>query len=296
MQSIIILIGALAAAAAGYAALSGLVHPRLGPIPVPPSGHAPEEEEPLRRAWWEAVLINVLPSRFDASRARDRGSVVELLRRAGYPYATVGEYYAAAMRTFAIFLLVAALAAGLAAAGGNALLGIVGAGLVLFLGLRLPRARLETQAKRRAQMMTNNMLVGLTTLSALLAAGVDVPEALRRTATLGGPFCGLLGLLVARMEVDDLDTALAVTRAHIPDPRHLETHLFIDGLERNLKTGQPPLRPLVQSLLASVQRKVVDETERRASMVARTAGLYGGLAVAGMVASLLMAFLGARAF
>lgn len=296
MDSVIILIGALAAAAAACAGLSGLIHPRRAPIPIPPSGRAPDEEAAPARTWWEAVFVNILPARFDAGRARDRDSIADLLRRAGYPYATVGEYYAAAMRTFAIFILLAALAAGAGAAGGSVPLGIAGAALVLFLGTRLPRARLESQAKRRAQMLSNNMLVGLTTLSALLGAGVDVPEALRRTAALGGPFCGLLGLLVARMEVDDLDTALAVTRAHIPNPRHLETQLFFSGLERNLKTGQPPLRPLVQSLLASIQRKVVDETERRASMVARTAGLYGGLAVGGMVVSLLMAFLGVRAF
>jgi hypothetical protein len=41
------------------------------------------------------------------------------------------------------------------------------------------------------------MLIGLSVLSSLLPSGVGVQEALRRASTMGGPFCNLLGSLVA---------------------------------------------------------------------------------------------------
>ncbi|PKN92271.1 MAG: hypothetical protein CVU44_14110 [Chloroflexi bacterium HGW-Chloroflexi-6] len=40
---------------------------------------------------------------------------------------------------------------------------------------------------------------------------------LRRAAGVGGPFCNLLGLLVARMEVEDFSKVIEVTRVHIPN-------------------------------------------------------------------------------
>ena len=83
------------------------------------------------------------------------------------------------------------------------------------------------------------MLIGLSVLSSLLSSGVGVQEALRRASTVGGPFCNLLGLLVARMEVEDFTKAIEVTRAHLPDPTDVEAQLFLrdiyDGQGRELR-------------------------------------------------------------
>ena len=39
-----------------------------------------------RRSTWEALLVAVLPGRFDPEKAKNTADVVSLLRRAGYPY------------------------------------------------------------------------------------------------------------------------------------------------------------------------------------------------------------------
>src|SRR5690606_38299787 len=69
-----------------------------------------------QRSTWEAFLIAILPVRFDVHQAKNTADVISLLRRAGYPYDTPGEFYAVAMRDFSSFLLVGGLLAGALAA------------------------------------------------------------------------------------------------------------------------------------------------------------------------------------
>jgi hypothetical protein len=102
------------------------------------------------------------------------------------------------------------------------------------------------------------MLIGLSVLSALLSSGVGVQEALRRTSTVGGPFCNLLGLLVARMEVDDFTKAIEVTRAHLPDPTDVEANLFLRDIYDFFANNRPVLSS-VQGLQESVHRSVVNQ-------------------------------------
>src|SRR5690606_31680003 len=144
-----------------------------------------------QRSSWEALLLAILPGRFDHKHAKTMADVVNLLRRAGYPYDTPGEFYAASMRDFSIYLFVGGLLAGVLAAMGNLMIAPIMASLFIFLGLRRPYVRLKLLAKKRAESMRNNMLIGLSVLSSLLSSGVGVQEALRRTASVGGPFCNL---------------------------------------------------------------------------------------------------------
>lgn len=172
----------------------------------------PATASAARRSTWEALLVAILPGRFDPQKAKNAADVVSLLRRAGYPYDTPGEFYAAAIRDFSLFLGVGGLLAGAMAAMGMLLAAPVVALMFILLGLRRPYVRLKTLAKRRAESLRNNMLIGLSVLGSLLSSGVGVQEALRRAAGVGGPFCNLLGLLVARMEVEDFTRAIEVTR------------------------------------------------------------------------------------
>jgi hypothetical protein len=139
------------------------------------------------------------------------GDVISLLRWAGYPYDTPGEFYAVAIRDFSTFLLVGGMLAGALAAMDVIAVAPVIAMIFIFLSLRRPYVRLKALAKKRAESLRNNMLIGLSVLSSLLSSGVGVQEALRRASTVGGPFCNLLGLLVARMEVEDFTKAIEVT-------------------------------------------------------------------------------------
>ena len=123
-----------------------------------------------RRSTWEALLVAILPGRFDPDQAKNMADVVSLLRRAGYPYDTPGEFYAVAIRDFSIFLAVGGLLAGALAAMNIIAAAPVIAMIFIFLGLRRPYVRLKTLAKKRAESLRNNMLIGLSVLSALLSS------------------------------------------------------------------------------------------------------------------------------
>jgi hypothetical protein len=139
--------------------------------------------------------------------------------------------------------------------------------------------------------LRNNMLIGLSVLNALLSSGVGVQEALRRAAGVGGPFCNLLGLLVARMEVEDFGKAIEVTRAHIPDPGDVEVGLFLRDVHDFFANNRPILSS-IQGLQESVHRSVVELTESRAALVRQRAGLFGVLAVVGLILAIIAPFLG----
>jgi len=247
---------------------------------------------PKRRSTWEALLVAILPGRFDPEQAKNMTDVISLLRRAGYPYDTPGEFYAVAMRDFSLYLAVGGLLAGALAALNVMVAAPVIALIFVVLGLRRPYVRLKTLAKKRAESLRNNMLIGLSVLSALLSSGVGVQEALRRASAVGGPFCNLLSLLVARMEVDDFAKAVEITRAHLPDSNDVEANLFLRDIYDFFANNRPVLSS-VQGLQESVHRTVVELTESRAALVRQRAGLFGVLAVLGLVLSILAPFIGA---
>src|SRR5690606_35993090 len=95
---------------------------------------------------------------------------------------------------------------------------------------------------------------------------VGVQEALRRTASVGGPFCNLLGLLVARMEVEDFSKAVEVTRAHLPDPADVEANLFLRDIYDFFANNRPVLssmQGLQESVHRSEERRVGKEATSR---------------------------------
>jgi len=245
-----------------------------------------------RRSTWAALLVAILPGRFDPDQAKNMTDVISLLRRAGYPYDTPGEFYAVAIRDFSIFLTVGGLLAGALAAVNVLAAAPVIAVIFILLGLRRPYVRMKTLAKKRAEALRNNMLIGLSVLGSLLSSGVGVQEALRRTSTVGGPFCNLLGLLVARMEVEDFTKAVEVTRAHLPDPSDVEANLFLRDIYDFFANNRPVLSS-VQGLQESVHRSVVESTEARAALVRQRAGLFGVMAVLGLVLAIIAPFMGA---
>jgi hypothetical protein len=250
-----------------------------------------ETSAPSRRSTWEALLVAILPGRFDPQLAKNGADVITLLRRAGYPYDSPGEFYAAAIRDFSLFLTVGGLLAGALVTMDMGIAAPFIALIFGFLGLRRPYVRLKSLAKKRAESMRSNMLIGLSVLSALLSSGVGVQEALRRSAFVGGPFCNLLGLLVARMEVEDFGKAIEVTRAHLPDARDIEVNLFLRDIS-DFFANNRPLLASVQGLQESVHRSVVELTEARAALVRQRAGLFGVLAVVGLILAIILPFMG----
>jgi len=244
-----------------------------------------------RRSTWEGLLLAVFPARFDVSQVKDAAKVTNLLRRAGYPYDTPGEFYAAAMRMFSIYLAIGGLLAGAMVFLNAPLAAPVLVLIFVFLGLRKPYVRLRMLAKKRAEAMHGNMLIGLATLNSLLSAGMGAQEALRRTASIGGPFCNLLGLLVARMEIEDFGKAIEVVRAHLPDLSDIESELFLRDIE-DFFVHNRPLGSGIRALQESMHRSIVEATQSRAALVRQRSGLFGVLAVLGLIFSMISPFLG----
>jgi len=194
-----------------------------------------------RPSTWHALILAIFPGRFDPQSVKNMGDVIDLLRRSGYKYSTPGDFYAAALQTFSMFLAVGGLLAGGLYFADMPLAAPVVAAIFVVLGLRRPYVQIRIAAKERAKAMSNNMLVGLSVLESLLSSGVGVQEALRRTAGVGGPFCNLLGLLVARMEVEDFAEAVKTTQAHLPDPKDVEASLFLRDVNDYFVTNRPLL-------------------------------------------------------
>ena len=284
-MALLIFLTALAGAVVVFEVISLLARPRLtSPIAV----QVGEEDKATQASGWYAILGVVLPRWFNPEQARGREKVVDLLRRAGYhPYGSVNEFYVGAMAEFGKGIVYAAGTAALFYLFGlSHFLTLSVAVVFLWRAYRLPYARLKVAAKRRAELMRPNMLAGLAELESMLEAGVGVQEALRRTAQLGGPFCNLLGLLVARLEVEDAAQALQRVKQHIPDPHDTNMVLFLRDLEDYFLRQRPLLRS-VQALRRSVHKDIVNATIARAAKVKRTAGLFGILAVIGMLISIL---------
>jgi len=250
---------------------------------------------PEQRNTWEAILIAIFPTRFDIGQAKDTANVIALLRRSGYYYDTPGEFYAVAIRDFSQYLVVAALGAGACVMFGLPLFAPFFAGVYLYFGLRRPYDRLKKEAKKRAEGMKNNMLIGLAVLESLLSVSVSVQSALRQVSQIGGPFCNLLGLLVAQIESKG-DTAIvdaiAVTKSHLPDPNDIEANLFFGDIEDHFVKSRPILSS-VRALRESVHRDVLNSTESRAALVKQRSGLFGILAVVGLIFAIILPYLGA---
>lgn len=237
-----------------------------------------------RRSTWKALLLAFFPRRFGELVGSESDDVVSLLRRTGYPYDTP-------IQTFAASLLLGGLLAGALVALGPPLAAPFAALGPIILGLRWPYVRLKRLARRRAEALRSNLLLGLSVLESLLSSDIQVQEALRRTASIGGPFNNLLGLLVARMKVEDFERAIETARSHLPDPSDMEARLFLQDLEDFFIRGRPILES-VRALRGAAHRGMVEATESRASLVRQKSSLYGILAVLGLLFFLIGPFLG----
>ena len=281
MEPALAFIGAAAAAFGVYELLERLVgRRRMAPLRTPA---APDPELPRLPAW-AALWVGLWPDRFAPSRARGRERVLDLLRRAGYPYPSLGAYYADAVLTFGKgALAAAAFGAAWVLLGMDPLLFLPVAGALMLAALRRPEARLRALARRRAEAFRANAVVGLATLGALLEAGVSPSEAMRRVGeTVGGPFCNFLGFLAARMEVEDLEAALQRAEQHLPDPADAEMRLLLQALRDHFHHGQP-LAPAVADLREALRQAMVEETAARASALRVRAVAWGILAILGMM-------------
>jgi len=111
--------------------------------------------------------------------------VIDLLRRAGYPYATPGEFYASAIRFFTVYLVAGAITAGILAVLGLGVAAPFLAAGFIYMGLTRPYANLRTLAKKRAEACAIICwLAWRTRIAPGCRAGVQ--ESMRAASLIGG--------------------------------------------------------------------------------------------------------------
>jgi len=239
----------------------------------------------------EALVLVFWPSRFDPNRASDRETVDGLLRRSGYYYSTVGEFYAAALRDFVLFLVVGVVMAGLMAMMKMAPLGLLMAALLIYNGLRWPYGRLKNIAKQRAEAVQNNMLIAMTIMESLSAVGKTAQEGAQCAAQLGGPFCAVLNSYLASlaMKPEDPDEAMEKAKSYLPDINNLDAVLFLDAIKDSEK-ARGRFLDIVHAARIEAQRKILNGSAARASSIQQKAVLYGFMSAVGMVATLVLPY------
>jgi len=148
-----------------------------------------------RRTTLEAILLAVLPKRFDPNVA-DTTDIMALLRRSGYYYANPGEFFAVAIRDFSQYLIVGAGLAVALVILDMPIAAIPILAVYILPGLRRPYTRLKKIAKKREDAMKNNMLLGLSVLESLLSVSTSAQQAFTQTAQhlLGGIAMGELSI------------------------------------------------------------------------------------------------------
>ena len=298
MMYLIVFVGAVAAAILVFELMNALMESALGSVGDQLSyGLTGRDAGTLalkKRSSLDAILIAVWPERFDPDHAASIPDVVDMLRRAGYPYETPGEFYAAAVRDFSMYLVVGAALAAVLTIFDMGIAGPIVAGIFIFLGLRRPYSRLKTLTKKRAEGMTNNMLIGLSVIETLITNGIGVNETLQVVGKLGGPFCNLMALLVAQKTIKESpEQAVQVVRQHLPDPDNMEVQLFLGDIQAEFTSqGSGNLSQSVRALRESLHRMVVENTETRAALVRQRAGLFGVLAVLGLVLTIVLPYMG----
>jgi hypothetical protein len=106
----IIFIAAVAVAALAFETMTAMTESAMGRGRLADfcTAEGIEIASSRRRSSLDAILLAIWPERFDPSTAKNMLDVVDMLRRAGYPYETPCEFYAAAIRDFIIYLIVGA--------------------------------------------------------------------------------------------------------------------------------------------------------------------------------------------
>ena len=92
------------------------------------------------------------------------------------------------------------------------------------------------------------------------------------------------------MEVKDFSQAIAVTRAHLPSDRDVEVNLFFRDVEDFFVNNRPILSS-VKALRDAVHRNVIEGAEERAALVRQRSGLFGIMAIIGLLVSIVLPFM-----
>jgi len=176
-----------------------------------------------------------------------RDEIADKLRRSGWKYASVADYYATKV-----------ILAGMFFTGGAAFLAITGVWALFWaplglglLGFFIPDREIQTAIDERRRQVTTEMALTLDRLALLLKAGIALPEAIGvLTEAPGGPFIAALrrvGRQIGAGGYREIDRALDDFMADLPeDP---EVVRFVNRLKLGFQGT-----PVSESLLVQAER------------------------------------------
>jgi len=190
------------------------------------------EEAPLLDRLLSPILEDLV-GRVDQKKRQD---VEDRLRRSGWHYATVGDYYATRVLLSAMFFL-----------GGAVFLLLTGASFLFWVpfglgvfGYFIPDQEINSEIKKRREQVQTEMAFSLDRLALLLKAGIALQEAIGvLTEAPGGPFIAALRRVARRIGaggVRSIDEALEDFEADLPDDP--EVQQFVSRLRAGL-SGTP---------------------------------------------------------
>jgi tight adherence protein C len=183
------------------------------------------EEVPLL----DRLLSPILEDLVGRVGQQKRDDVEARLRRSGWKYQTVGDFYATRVVLAAMFFI-----------GGAVFLLISGAGFMFWvpfalgaLGYFIPEQEVRSTIKERREMVLTEMAFSLDRLALLLKAGIALQEAIGVLAEApGGPFVAALRKVARKIGaggVRSIDEALDEFQAELPeDP---EVQQFVNRLQ-----------------------------------------------------------------
>ncbi len=272
-------------------------HPAV-PLVSGPGLSEPEETvsalpSVVRRRWSRPVsaLGRRLIGGRDASRLEDR------LRRSGWRYGSVGDYYGSKIAT-AVTFFVAGAVSGLLLGFSPAVLTLLAATTGTW-GLFLPDLELRTTLCERREALYREMAWTLDRVALVMRTGEALEPALQRVA--GEPFAWLSGggggLFTALLrdigsglatQRHDVTALLAELRRSLPEDMP-ELDEFLQAVQLNLEKRQPivdQLRALARTMRDRLNNRI-EETAQKAELkvVALTSGV--------IVPALLVVVLGA---
>lgn len=227
----------------------------------------------------------------DATRLEDR------LRRSGWRFGSVGDYYGSKIATAVTFFVVGAVS-GLLLGFSAPALTIIAAVLGTW-GLFLPDLELQATIRERREALYREMAWSLDRVALVMRTGEALEPALHRVAGenfawlsggSGGLFTALLRDIAAGLSTqrNDVATLLAELRRTLPEDMP-ELDEFLQAVQINLEKRQPiveQLRALARTMRDRLNNRIEDVSQKaELKVVALTSGV--------IVPALLVVVLGA---
>jgi len=233
-----------------------------------------------------------------AFRKADQAGIEDRLRRAGWPYVSVGDYHGSKV-LWGVLLLILGTLAGVILNLPVAVIATLGAGFG-FSGLYLPDMKLRRLTEERRQALFREMAWTIDRMATVMKTGEALESSLNRLTNKelawvaggsGGLFIALLRDIAAGLssKPHDLREMLDEVRRTLPDQMP-DVDEFLQAVQVNLEQRQP----MVDQLRA-LGRTMRDQLNNRIEEIAQAAALQVLLTEAVALLSLLIIILGPSA-